>query len=185
MKDPAIMAAILCGGASRRMGQDKARLPHPSGGTLLERAAALVADCCEETVLLSGDGRRYPELGLTELADAKPDCGPLGGLVAALRRAGERGLLLLPVDMAGLTGEDLTVLIDGFHAGDEPVLARGPERRHPALSIWTSSSRRAAETALAAGRLALHALLDQLEARELDLPDAALVNWNRPGDLER
>ncbi len=184
MSDSAILAAILCGGASRRMGQDKARLPHPAGGTLLEHAAALVAGCCAETVLLSGDGRRYPELGLPELADARPDCGPLGGLVAAMRQAGERALLLLPVDMAGLTGEDLALPTEGFHEGRVPIVARGPERRHPALSIWTSGSRFAAESALTAGRLALHPLLDQLDARELELPATALVNWNRPEDLE-
>jgi len=177
------MAAILCGGASRRMGSDKARLPHPSGGTLLERAAALAASCCKEVVLLSGE-RGYPELGLPALADAEPDCGPLGGLVAAMRRSGERAILLLPVDMTGLTAEHLSALIDGFREGDGPIVARGPERRHPALSIWPASSRFAAESSLSTGRLALHPLLDQLDARELELPSAALVNWNRPGDMK-
>jgi len=179
------MAAILCGGASRRMGSDKARLPHPSGGTLLERAAALAASCCEEIVLLSGE-RRYPELGLRELADAEPDCGPLGGLVAAMCHTHTEGVLLFAVDMAGLETEHLVNLIAAFRSGrGEPVVARGASRRHPTLSVWAPESLQVLQSALEKGQLALHPLLDELGAREVELPDAALINWNRPEDLER
>ena len=180
-----IVAAILCGGASRRMGSDKARLPHPEGGTLLERAVLLAASCTGEVLLLSGDGRRYPELGMPELPDARADCGPLGGLVAALRHARGGSVLMLPVDMAALTEEGLATLLAGFGDGELPVVARGAKRRHPALSIWPAGSRFAAESALNAERLALHPLLEQLDAVDVMLPDAALVNWNRPEDLER
>jgi len=179
-----IVAGILCGGASRRMGQDKARLPHPSGGTLLERAVALAGAACDDVLLLSGDGRRYPDLGLTELPDAMADSGPLGGLVAGLRHVRPAALLLYPVDMAGLEAAQLEVMAECFRKTGGPLVARGESRRHPALSIWGGSSLPALEEALTDGRLALHPLLDAASARELPLPSATLVNWNRPEDLE-
>lgn len=186
MNPTRIMAAILCGGASRRMGQDKARLPHPEGGTLLDRAVSLGTESCGNVILLSGDGRRYSELGLLELADTRTDSGPLAGLVAALRHVQPASLLLFAVDMAGLEIRHLEALIREFNSGNgEPVVAIGASRRHPTLSVWAAESRPALELALEQGRLALHPLLDEHGARELELPDAALVNWNRPEDLER
>ena len=68
---PSCTAAILCGGAARRMGRDKAALAHPAGGTLLARTVALGLASCASALLLSGDGRRYGGLGLEELADAR------------------------------------------------------------------------------------------------------------------
>lgn len=178
-----LTAAILCGGASRRMGRDKARLPHPEGGTLLAQAARLAGGCADEVLLLPADPGRYPELGLRALADARAGAGPLGGLVAALREAPE-DLLLLPVDLPRLRAEHLEELIAVFASVSAPALvARGSDGFHPTLSLWSQAALPAAEAALADGHLAMHRLLDALGAVSLDLPDAALANWNRPEDL--
>ena len=39
-----LRCCLLSGGDSRRMGRDKALLPHPEGGTWLERSLGLLAD---------------------------------------------------------------------------------------------------------------------------------------------
>lgn len=44
---------LLSGGASRRMGRDKALLPHPGGGTWLERCLRLLAELQAPITLLS------------------------------------------------------------------------------------------------------------------------------------
>jgi len=53
----------------------------------------------------------------------------------------------------------------------------------PLPSIWQAESLRAAEAALAAGRLALLGLFAALPHRAVAFPAAALRNWNRPEDL--
>jgi molybdopterin-guanine dinucleotide biosynthesis protein A len=49
-----LRACLLSGGASRRMGRDKALLPHPEGGTWLERQLRLLAGLGAPLTLLSG-----------------------------------------------------------------------------------------------------------------------------------
>jgi molybdopterin-guanine dinucleotide biosynthesis protein A len=179
-----ILAGLLCGGTSRRMGCDKARLAHPAGGSLIERAIALAAGAAARVVLLSGDGRRYPEFGLPELADAAPGAGPLGGLVAGLRAAAGAPLLLLPVDLPFLDAAALDLLLDAHAAGKVPLtVASEAGRLCPLPSIWDPACLPAAEAALAGGRLALHALIAALPRRAIALPAGALANWNAPADL--
>ena len=51
---PALRCCLLSGGASRRMGRDKALLPHPEGGTWLERSLRLASGCGLPLSLCSG-----------------------------------------------------------------------------------------------------------------------------------
>jgi molybdopterin-guanine dinucleotide biosynthesis protein A len=51
---PPLRCCLLSGGASRRMGRDKALLPHPEGGTWLERQLRLLAGLGAPLTLLSG-----------------------------------------------------------------------------------------------------------------------------------
>ena len=166
------------------MRRDKALLAHPAGGTLLEHAIALAASAAPRLVLLSGDGRRYPECALAELADAAPGAGPLGGLVAGLRAAAGDSLLLLPVDLPFLDAAALDTLLAAHAQSRAPLtVASEAGRLCPLPSIWDPACLDAAEAALAAGRLALHALIAELSHGEVELPAAALRNWNRPEDL--
>ena len=50
---PTLRCCLLSGGASRRMGHDKALLPHPEGGTWLSRSLLLLAQLEAPITLLS------------------------------------------------------------------------------------------------------------------------------------
>ena len=76
--------AILAGGASRRMGRDKATLD-AGDGPLLERSARLGLEL-GLPVLVVGRERptNWPLPTVRFVADRMPGQGPLGGLVTAL-----------------------------------------------------------------------------------------------------
>lgn len=117
-------AAVLAGGKSSRMGQDKSQLVL-GGQTLLERAVALLQDTGAELVLIGGGA------GANAVPDLLPHCGPPGGLYSLLDHIrlhyGLDGspLLLIPVDMPLLTVQTLQRLLaasinaPGCHFEDE------------------------------------------------------------------
>lgn len=112
-----LRAAVLAGGKSSRMGQDKASLML-DGKSLLERAVALLQATGAEEVIVSG--RPEHPLGVRDLF---PHCGPPGAVLSLLAALNERDgldgapLLLIPVDMPLLTLPTLQYLLAGNVVG--------------------------------------------------------------------
>jgi molybdopterin-guanine dinucleotide biosynthesis protein A len=104
----ALGGIILAGGASRRMGQDKAALDW-NGRRAVDRLAALAqAVGCTWTLTAGADH------GLPFVPDP-PGKGPVGGVLAGLEALRGRGLtraLVLAVDAPTLRPEDLQPLLD-------------------------------------------------------------------------
>jgi molybdopterin-guanine dinucleotide biosynthesis protein A len=79
-----VAGAVLMGGASRRMGRDKA-LVEVDGLPMASRvAAALTAAGCRSAVAVGGDAAVHARLGLSSVPDRWPGEGPLGAIVTVL-----------------------------------------------------------------------------------------------------
>ena len=184
-----VSAALLTGGASSRMGEDKARL-EIAGQSAAVRLAGRLAALFEDVLLVGGEppadapGRR--------VADGAGPRSALRGLVAALAAARSERVVVLATDLLGVTPELLLALVAAPEADVvAPRSARGPEplcalyRREPVLAE--------ARRRLDAGRLALHELLAALRVHWLEGDDlaaldpagAALANVNTPDELAR
>lgn len=101
-------AIILAGGASRRMGTDKARLAW-GGRRAIDRVAELAVGAGAARVLVSGG-----DYGLPFVEDPNPLGGPTGGVLAAadaLRAEGLSAMLVLAVDAPTILPEDLAALL--------------------------------------------------------------------------
>lgn len=112
-------ALLMAGGESRRMGCDKATLTL-GGEPLWRRQIRTLREAGAREIMIAR-GALEPlgtgEPGLIHVPDARPGCGPLGGLAAAFQRASTRRLLVLAVDlplmpawflreMMAMTGDD-------------------------------------------------------------------------------
>jgi molybdopterin-guanine dinucleotide biosynthesis protein A len=96
MKTCALAGCVLAGGHSSRMGRDKALLPL-AGIPLVERAVSRLRSLTAEVYIL---GNRPELLRFARLLpDLRQDCGPLGGMEAALSGTSCDWVLTLPVDM--------------------------------------------------------------------------------------
>jgi len=184
-----IAAALLVGGASSRMGRDKARL-ELGGVANATRLARLLGALFEDLLLVGGDppadapGRR--------VADPEGPVCALRGLLAALEAARAPGVLVVATDLPLLT-PDLVLALVAWPEADA-VVPRSAAGIHPLCALYRREVLLPlARERLAAGRLDLRGLLDAVatsyfgpdDLARVDPSGRALTNVNTPEDLAR
>ncbi len=147
-----LVGALLCGGASRRMGRDKARL-ELDGRTLLERASSLLGGSCTRMLLCCGAAPRYTELGVPLALDAPGESGPLAGVAAALATlASDELLVVAPVDLPWLDAQTLALVVARLRSEDcDAACARSHGGLEPLVSAWRPAALPEVRAALARG----------------------------------
>lgn len=204
---------LLCGGASRRMGSDKAILALAPGDVpLLARADRALSAVAREILLASDRPEPYASLGRRSVADAFPGSGPIGGIVAGLEALGRfEWVLVLACDLPFVDGALLgslaararasaadVVMVAGA-AGDEPLVAAYRPRvahvlrRAASAQVFRLTPYRGPDAAEGGRPAALDAVavervpLSALDLRGVPRPQesAALLNVNDPSQLRR
>ena len=92
------------------MGSNKALLPL-HGGVLVQHVA-LQVQLATGVVTIVGPSQPFTELGFRVVEDRFPDCGPLGGIHAALLDSGAQWSLVVACDLPNVTAEFLRKLIE-------------------------------------------------------------------------
>lgn len=167
-----LLGAVLAGGRSSRFGSDKAMAPW-QGRPLIEHAADALRPHVDALVVC---GREHP--GLASVPDRPaPGMGPLGGIAAALHRAGVGGfdaVLTIGCDTPLIPSELLTALLaapGAAYAAGLPVMGRWPTILAAGLDAFLAQDRKHSIRSWAAS----------VGAVELDFPD--IPNINSPADL--
>lgn len=180
---------ILAGGASRRMGRDKAGI-ELRGETLAGSAARRLAAVCPEVAL--ADAGRGLLSGLPSLPDG-PGQGPAAGLLGAALHFPDRPLLALACDLPRVPVALLAELARSAPDFDwaVPRWAGGIE---PLCALWSPRALAVLAERVEQGRFALWSLAEEdLQVRwlEADLlgsfgaPEEVFFNVNTPEDLGR
>ncbi len=128
-------AVILYGGKSRRMGRDKAELKI-DGKTFFEHIAGELKSF-EELILSLDSLEKYPEMKYTAVTDVYPDCGPMGGIHAALTKCDSDALLVVSCDLPlfrSELGDYLVKQLTGETDAVVPVTSDG--RIHPLCAVY-------------------------------------------------
>ena len=193
-----VAGLVLAGGRSSRMGRDKALL-RVGGETLAQRQTRLLQRLGIREVFLSrpaveaappDDTPPDAAIDVTIVRDAAPGQGPLAGIVAGLERAEDRALLVLAVDMPGVTEDFLEGLLAAADL-DAGVGAapRVGDRWEPLCALYPPGVLDEARRHLAGDRRSPSGFLDALLAsgriRPLEVSPieaAALRSWNTPED---
>jgi molybdopterin-guanine dinucleotide biosynthesis protein A len=176
---------VLAGGASRRMGQDKALLEFE--GVAL---AAWIADRVRRAagcVSLVGGGEKYAHLGYPILPERFPGSGPLSGIEAALRLGGAEWSLVVGCDMPGIRTEWLAEILDAAEeSGAQAVYVRGSGGEiEPLCAAYHASCLPAAQEMLACGQYRTTGIFNRINGLELRASWAdQLRNVNTPGEWE-
>lgn len=138
---PLWTGAVLTGGASTRMGRDKALL-EVAGVPLAGIAVrALSAAGAVRTFAVGGDRVALEALGLEVVPDRHPGTGPLGGLVTALAEARTEVVVVLPCDLPGAdaraVAQIVAALLEAPSAAVAIPMAEG--RRHVLHAAWRAT----------------------------------------------
>ncbi|MCP3853796.1 MAG: molybdenum cofactor guanylyltransferase [Actinomycetia bacterium] len=179
--------AVLAGGASRRMGTDKAFIP-VDGVPMVQRVAtALTAAGARRVVVIGGDQARLAGLGLDSVADPDPGLGPLAALATALALL-PGPTVVLPCDLTRPDATTIARLVTALIDTPEAQVAlpwTPPGQPIDVLSsAWRSSALIPARRLLAAGVRAPRVLVAELVVAEVSgLDSATIVDADRPEDL--
>jgi molybdopterin-guanine dinucleotide biosynthesis protein A len=167
---------LLLGGLSRRFGSVKALAPLGTE-TLAERAWRALGDAFPHRLAV---GKDADQLGFPFplLDDGIAVRAPIAGVIAGLREAPTDVAVFLPVDCPLMTPQALRALAEA--CADAAVPATGP-----LPGAYAKSALPVLERRLAAGDLALHEALEELDVRQVELDEELLANVNTERDLDR
>jgi molybdopterin-guanine dinucleotide biosynthesis protein A len=189
-----VRSCLLSGGASQRMGRDKALLPHQAGGSWLEHTLQMLAEIGAPITLLT----RWPEhlqlardLELPQLeaiAEPPPWQGPLLALHRLMELHPDQQLLLCPVDMPRLNSAVLRQLLQAAGSDATAIhLAHDGHRSQPLLGIYPATQPRCdrLQRTLATGERSLQRWLADERCCSVQLKAESIRNVNRLDELEQ
>lgn len=170
---------VLAGGASRRMGWDKALSSLP-----VLAAERLAAVCAEVAV---ADGGRGLLPGLPSLPDG-PGRGPAAGILGAAAAYPGRPLLVLACDLPRVPAALLAELVQGGYDWVVPRWSRGLEPLcalyGPAALALLAEKKILAPHRLAGEDLAIR-YLEEDDLARFGPPEEVFLNLNTPEDWNR
>jgi molybdenum cofactor guanylyltransferase len=172
------------------MGRDKAFI-RIDGLPLWQRQLQTLRELAPDELFISGPERpEWVEAGVEIVTDTIPERGPLGGIVAALRRAQHGRLLVLAIDLSRMSANYLGGLLaqSTSHCGAVPRHNDG--LFEPLAAIYPRAILSLAEDFLHAPRYSLQSLLAEsiargyiTETKITPTEQPFFLNANRPGDV--
>jgi len=174
-------AIILCGGASARMGSDKAWLPFGTNEVLLQRVVRLVGEVvpCERIVCVAAAAQSLPQLAaeVQVIRDVEKYGGPLVGLALGMAALGDRA------DAAFVCGCDAPLLAPAFIArmfdllgGHQIAVPHDGAHCHPLAAVYRNDVLPVVESLLASGERSLQALVDRCSTLRVPTEDLRAVD---------
>lgn len=175
------LGAVLCGGASRRMGADKATMPFDGVAMARRVADALLGAGCYPVIAIGGDADDLGRLGLERIADEFPGEGPLGGVLTALSVGTPAAVLAC--DLPNIRASTVTALIEALGLHDASIAHS--DRAEPLCAVWSSSAGSLLRSQFDSGERAMHRAIESLDIAWVDVAAHDLRNVNTPDDLRR
>lgn len=162
---PPVTGLVLAGGASRRMGRNKAFL-ELGGRALIEIVVERLAAVCAEVLIVAGDVGPYLGLGVPAVKDRFQGAGVLGGLHAGLEAASCELAIAVGCDMPFLNVALLEAFV-GWSEGFDVVLLRRGEEVEPLHATYRRTCLLPIEEAIRAGQRRIVSFFDKVRVRYL------------------
>lgn len=159
---PGWAGAVLCGGASRRMGRDKALLGPPDRPLAARVRAAIIGCGIGDVVLVGGDAERLRPHG-PWVPDDDAGAGPLSALATVQRLRPTSALLVCACDLPALTADACGDLLRAVEAGAVVAVPEVDGRAAWSCVAVSAAGARLAAEAVAHGERSMHGALGAME----------------------
>lgn len=182
---------ILAGGASSRMGSNKALLPHRNG-RIIEGIYRTLAALFKEVIVVTNTPEHYPFLPCRKVPDIYPGCGVVSGVHAGLRHSNDSAVFVVGCDMPLLQGE-LIQYMTALSEGVDVVIPVSPGGFEPLHAVYGKGCIPVLEEQIVNGNQRIRSLLPRVRVREVHPDEIALfdqggdcfTNINTPEDYFR
>jgi FdhD protein len=166
-----VTGVILAGGASSRMGSNKALLPH-KGGRFIESIYRELSDIFSEIIVVTNTPDMYNFLPCRKVADNFEGMGALAGIEAGLAASSNPAVFTVACDMPHLH-PSLIRYIANRATGYDLVLPRTQHGYEPLHALYTKNCLPVMQECLKAGRRRIVSILPQLKAFEVQAAEVA------------
>jgi molybdopterin-guanine dinucleotide biosynthesis protein A len=172
--------AILCGGKSSRIGQEKGLLPF-LGRPLIQRILNRLSLLAREVIISANDPTKYSFLGLPIHADIYPDCGSLGGLYTCMVHAKNPLVAAVACDLPfasqALLAYEISLLVK---EKADAVVPRSPDGLEPLHAVYRRETcLPIIEKALDDGRYKMIGWFP--EAKVIEIPHLKILEFDPDG----
>ena len=197
-KPASLAGVVLAGGASLRMGRDKATMPVPAellgskdGSeapiTMVERVVSIVGQRCQPVFVVAAPGQSLPELPARVVRDDVRGVGPLLATGRGLRAAAEAGAkrtFLCAADMPLLSADLIDLLENRAVELDADVVLPWDGRDHYLAAVYRTELADQVDALIAAGERSMRSLVDRVDTQRIVVPASrSLTNVNSDADL--
>lgn len=180
--EPASLAGVvLAGGASLRMGREKAtqRVPADLLGskaptTMVEHTVSVIGQRCQPVFVVAAPGQPLPELQARVVRDELRGLGPLlatGRGLHAAAEAGAKRAFLCAVDVPFLTADLIDVLMARAVEVDADVVLPWDGSDHYLAAVYRTDLAAQVDALVAAGERNMRALVDRVDAQRIVISD--------------
>ncbi|GFO57686.1 molybdenum cofactor guanylyltransferase [Geomonas silvestris] len=166
-----VTGVILAGGASSRMGSNKALLPH-KGGRFIESIYRELTEIFPEVILVTNTPEQYDFLPCRKVADIYQGMGALAGIHAGLAQAGNPAVFTVACDMPHLDPW-LIRHIANRGMGCDLVLPKSNYGFEPLHALYRKGCLPVMEECLENGQRRIVSILPKLRVREIAADEVA------------
>lgn len=185
-------AAIVAGGAARRLGGATKPFLEVDGRPVIERQLEVLSLLFARIMVIANDPAPFARLGLPVFPDAIPGKGAPGGVYTALERSLAPAVLCIAGDMPFIGAGPIELLVRSAQGFDAAAPLRGG-RPEPLFAVYGRRCLEPFGRALRAGDPSLRELLASVRTRlipeeewgRVDPGGRALENLNTAEDLAR
>ncbi len=175
-----MIAALLTGGKSSRMGKEKATLIYRNETTEVQRLFALLQTHSEDTILCHREDQDH---GLPFVTD--PGEGPLSAIHALQQAYPHDAILVLACDLPLLEDIDIRYLLEQRDRSKDATsyISRHDQRPETLCTIYEASSSTMVEQAIKADSYCPRDVLAKLNIKLIEtLKPTSLMNANTPAE---